>query len=80
LQESGFPLEARVGIEAVRRFKQSTNSLKEKPEVKSRKCKAGSEMAATFCWSENVGKAIEEITCDLVFSEKLSGPCLVGHE
>jgi hypothetical protein len=33
--ENGFPLEARVGIEAVRRFKQSTNSLSEKPEVKS---------------------------------------------
>jgi hypothetical protein len=35
LAENGFPLEARVGIEAVRRFKQSTNSLREKPEVKS---------------------------------------------
>ena len=35
LTESGFPLEARVGIEAVRRFKQSTNSLREKPEMKS---------------------------------------------
>jgi hypothetical protein len=44
LQESGFPLEARVGIEAVRRFKQSTNSLREKPEVKSWKCKASGAM------------------------------------
>jgi hypothetical protein len=34
-KESGFPLEARVGIEAVRRFKQSTNRFREKPEVKS---------------------------------------------
>jgi hypothetical protein len=36
LAESGFPLEARVGIKAVRRFKQSTNSL-------SQLCTAGSE-------------------------------------
>jgi len=35
LAESGFPLEARVGIEAIRRFKQSINSLREKPGVKS---------------------------------------------
>jgi hypothetical protein len=33
--ENGFPLEARVVIEAVRRFKQSINSLREKPEVRS---------------------------------------------
>jgi hypothetical protein len=48
LIESGFPLEARVGIEDVRRFKQSINSVREKPEVKSWKiksqqCKPGSE-------------------------------------
>jgi hypothetical protein len=36
-------LEVRVGIEAVRRFKQSTNSLREKPEMKSQQCKADSE-------------------------------------
>jgi hypothetical protein len=36
LAENGFPLEARVGIKAVHRFKQSTNSLREKPEVKAR--------------------------------------------
>jgi hypothetical protein len=46
LQESGFPLEARVGIEAVRRFKQSTTSLREKPEIKGWKWKAGSG----GCW------------------------------
>jgi hypothetical protein len=66
LQESGFPLEARVRIEAVCRFKQSINSLREKPEVKSWKCKASSAklamrsrkwwlLATIFYWSENVG-------------------------
>jgi hypothetical protein len=31
-----FPLEAKVGIDAIYRFKQSTNSLREKLEVKAR--------------------------------------------
>jgi len=83
-------LEARVGVEAVRRFKQSTNSLREKArseklEVNSRQCKAGGG-----CWlplfagrrmsgngkfpaMETQPRAMEEITCDLAFSEKLSG-------
>jgi len=39
LVENGFPSEARVGIEAVRCFKQSINSLRENLEVKSWKMK-----------------------------------------
>jgi hypothetical protein len=35
LIENGFPLEARVRIKAVYRFKQSINSLREKPKVKA---------------------------------------------
>ena len=35
LAEERLPRGARVGIEAVRRFKQSANSLRERPEVRS---------------------------------------------
>ena len=35
LQQIGFPLEARVGTEAVRRFKQSANRMRGKLELKS---------------------------------------------
>ena len=65
LIESGFPLEARVGIEEVGRFKQSINSLREKPEVKAgmetQNCKAGSEKPEVgwlphFAGSEDIGK------------------------
>ncbi len=48
MHESGFPLEARVGIETVCRFKQSTNSLREKPEVKAGNKKP--EVVVAGCW------------------------------
>ena len=62
--QSEFPLEAREGIEVVqaehKQFEGKARS--EKLEMKSQQCKAGrqreagSGLAATFCYSEDVGK------------------------